>query len=126
MLRSHVRVSVLIVLMAIAVFSIAIMDAARADVTPLGRFRAYEVTCTDTAAPLAPPALQGAPHRFQSFEMTNGATQIFLGGSNVNDTGGVGKAMAAAATKSIDGDPSALWCITAAGSSAVVILAGQK
>lgn len=126
MLRSHVRVSIIIFLMALAVFSLALLDAARADVTPLGRFRAYEVTCTSTGAPLAPPALQGAPHRFQSFEMTNGATEIFLGGSNVNDTGGVGKSLAASATKAIDGDPAALWCITASGSSVVTILAGQK
>lgn len=128
--RSHASAAVLLILsglaLAAALASLIFAAPGKADVTPLGRFRAYEVTCGATAARLSPPALQGAPSRFQSFELTNGSTVIYLGGDNVNDTGGVGKSMAADATKSIDGDPAALWCITASGTSIVSILAGQK
>lgn len=85
---------------------------------PLSRFVSWEKTCTTTASSFRPSSGLSPVH---GFEFTNGATQIFIGGINVNATT-LGYAVAAAGVKSIDGAASSLYCITAAGSSTVDLL----
>ena len=87
---------------------------------PLGRVRSYEVTCTTTPKRLS-PASGYVPT--SAFKFTNGAVQIFIGGSDVNTTT-LGTPYAASAKESLDAAPREVWCMTASGSSVVDILAG--
>lgn len=84
---------------------------------PLSRFVAWTVTCNSTARSLA-PASGFIPRK--GFEITNGAAVIYLGGSNVNTTT-LGYPIAIDGVKSIDGAPSALYCVSA-GSSVLELL----
>ena len=85
---------------------------------PLTRYVSWEVTCNGTAKALKPTS-GFVPSK--AFELTNGGTDIFLGGINVNATT-LGYSVAANAAKSYDGSPAGLYCITAGGSSTVNLL----
>jgi hypothetical protein len=93
-------------------------DRAEALSDPLSRWVSWEVSC-GTAATSLKPAAGFLPRK--SFEITNGATEIFIGGANVNATT-LGYSVAAAGKMSLDGAPSGLYCITASGSSTVNLL----
>ncbi len=87
---------------------------------PLGRIRSYEVTCDTTPRRLS-PTTGYVPS--SAFKFVNGATQIFIGGSDVNTTT-TGTPYAASSRESLDATPREVWCVTSSGSSTVDILAG--
>lgn len=95
---------------------------AKALADPLGRIRSYEITCDTTARRLSPTSGYVPT---SAFKMTVGATQIFVGGSDVNATT-AGFPYAASSSESFDVTPGVVWCRTSAGSSVVEIIAGTK
>lgn len=82
---------------------------------PLTRFTSYEISCTTTAKTFRNI---GGFTPTKAVQYTNGATQIFIGGSNVNATT-LGTPLAVSGVLSIDGSAAALYCITASGTSTV-------
>lgn len=96
----------------------------KADGGTLAKVKAYTVSCTTSARTLAESTTRPELTPGHALRITNGATQIFLGGSNVDATDN-GYPLAASTEMSMDIKAGAVFCVTAAGSSTVEVLAGS-
>lgn len=96
----------------------------QADGGTIAKLKAYTVTCSGTARTMAASTTRPELTPGNAITFTNGATQIFIGSSNVDATTN-GYPVAVDAEKTMDVKPGELWCITAGGSSTVEVLAGS-
>lgn len=94
-----------------------------ADGGTIAKVKAYEISCTTTARNMAAVATAPDQTPGNTILFKNGATEIFIGGSDVTATT-KGYPVAASAEKGMDVKPGSLYCITAAGSSTVEVFAG--
>jgi hypothetical protein len=96
--------------------------------TPLGRLRAYQVTCGTTATSLSPPS--SSMNAMSSFLVwNNSATAVYIGGPDVNTTTKGFPICTASATclrsdMPVDGREG--FCRVAAGTATVTVLAGLQ
>lgn len=98
----------------------------------LGKLRVYTITCDSTVKTLAPVDTTLKLKSFVHFRWwVNSTTPVFVGGTDVDTTGGVGMpyctdaAVCVKSNDSMDGNPFNMSC-KAASAVSVIILAGVK